>query len=175
MAPIHKMPKKSSRDVMEDRNGDANVVKSSVKSEEEDESMSMMNGDLSMSSFSGSDSNLGSEDRQFARVNRVVLDKKSEEYKKRRERNNMAVKKSRSKSKVRTAETLQRVSALKKENEALETKINILTKELNFLRDLFLAHAGNAHGGQLDMDLSSLMNGHVNDDDGHDHKVPSNE
>jgi hypothetical protein len=32
---------------------------------------------------------------QFARVNRVVLDKASEEYRKRRERNNIAVKKSR--------------------------------------------------------------------------------
>ena len=33
--------------------------------------------------------------RQFARVNRVILDKNSDEYRKRRERNNLAVKKSR--------------------------------------------------------------------------------
>lgn len=32
---------------------------------------------------------------QYARVNRVVLDKNSDEYRKRRERNNIAVKKSR--------------------------------------------------------------------------------
>lgn len=32
---------------------------------------------------------------QFARVNRVILDKNSDEYRKRRERNNIAVKKSR--------------------------------------------------------------------------------
>lgn len=40
--------------------------------------------------------NSESEDtRQFARVNRVILDKNSDEYRKRRERNNLAVKKSR--------------------------------------------------------------------------------
>ena len=32
---------------------------------------------------------------QYARVNRVILDKNSDEYRKRRERNNIAVKKSR--------------------------------------------------------------------------------
>jgi len=164
MAPIHKMPRKASRDMV-------NENENELKLKKEEDEMSMMD-DLSISSFSGSDSNLGSEDRQFARVNRVVLDKKSDEYKKRRERNNMAVKKSRTKSKIKTAQTLERVTALKKENEALETKINILTKELNFLRDLFLAHAGNAHGGQLDMDLSALMSANVGSDK-NDHKVPN--
>ena len=60
----------------------------------------------SSSSSSCSNNNLGSQDgddngrslpqgTQFARVNRVVLDKASDEYRKRRERNNIAVKKSR--------------------------------------------------------------------------------
>lgn len=31
---------------------------------------------------------------------------------------------------------------LKSENETLEEKIKLLTKELSFLKDLFLAHAG---------------------------------
>lgn len=38
---------------------------------------------------------LDDDTRQFARVNRVILDKNSDEYRKRRERNNLAVKKSR--------------------------------------------------------------------------------
>lgn len=53
-----------------------------------------------------------------------------------------AVKKSRVKSKMRTQQTLERVHQLKIENELLEEKIKMLTKELGFLKDLFLAHAG---------------------------------
>lgn len=83
------------------------------------------------------------------------LDKNSEAYRLRRERNNLAVKKSRSKSKMKTQETLERVNKLKVENEVLEAKIKLLSKELSFLKDLFLAHAGNAHGQNLqDFDLS---------------------
>lgn len=53
-----------------------------------------------------------------------------------------AVKKSRVKSRMRTQETMQRVQKLKTENDMLEEKIKILSKELGFLKDLFLAHAG---------------------------------
>src|SRR6202008_423783 len=111
-----------------------------------------------------SDSNIGTDNKQFARVNRVVLDKNSDEYKKRRERNNLAVKKSRNKAKIRTQQTLERVNQLKQDNEMLETKIKILTKELNFLKDLFLAHAGTAHNGQLpDIDMTFLQNNSIGD------------
>jgi len=85
----------------------------------------------------------------------VPTDKNSEAYKRRRERNNLAVKKSRSKSKMKTQETLERVNKLKVENEVLEAKIKLLSKELSFLKDLFLAHAGSAHGETMqDIDLS---------------------
>ncbi|KFM62333.1 CCAAT/enhancer-binding protein gamma, partial [Stegodyphus mimosarum] len=85
------------------------------------------------------------------------LDKESEEYRKRRERNNLAVKKSRSKTKLKTQQTVERVNQLREENEMLEAKIKILTKELSFLKDLFLAHAGSAHGQNLtDVELSYL-------------------
>uniref|UniRef100_A0A2L2YJR7 CCAAT/enhancer-binding protein gamma n=1 Tax=Parasteatoda tepidariorum TaxID=114398 RepID=A0A2L2YJR7_PARTP len=88
---------------------------------------------------------------------RAGLDKDSEEYKKRRERNNLAVKKSRSKTKLKTQQTVERVNQLREENEMLEAKIKILTKELSFLKDLFLAHAGSAHGQNLtDAELSYL-------------------
>lgn len=53
-----------------------------------------------------------------------------------------AVKRSRVKSKMRTQQTVERVNQLKTENELLEEKIKMLTKELGFLKDLFLAHAG---------------------------------
>ncbi|KAM9327289.1 CCAAT/enhancer-binding protein gamma [Gastrophryne carolinensis] len=69
------------------------------------------------------------------------VDRGSEEYRLRRERNNMAVKKSRLKSKQKAQDTLQRVNQLKEENERLEAKIKLLTKELSVLKDLFLEHA----------------------------------
>jgi len=75
--------------------------------------------------------------------------KESDEYKQRRERNNLAVKKSRSKTKMKTQETLERVNKLRAENENLEAKIKLLSKELSFLKDLFLAHAGNVHGQSI--------------------------
>lgn len=76
----------------------------------------------------------------------ALLDKDSEEYRIHRARNNLAVKKSRTKSKQRAQETQQKVAQLRAENEALVAKIKILNKELSFLKDLFLAHAG-ATGG----------------------------
>ncbi|XP_011262944.1 CCAAT/enhancer-binding protein gamma [Camponotus floridanus] len=82
-----------------------------------------------------------------------------EDYRKRRDRNNQAVKRSRVKSKLRTQQTLERVNQLKTENELLEEKIKMLTKELGFLKDLFLAHAGSSqHSINIqDLDLSSLL------------------
>ncbi|XP_069510486.1 CCAAT/enhancer-binding protein gamma-like [Ambystoma mexicanum] len=71
------------------------------------------------------------------------MDRASKEYCQRRERNNMAVKKSRLKSKQKAQGTLQRVTQLKEVNERLEAKIKLLTKELSVLKDLFLEHAHN--------------------------------
>ncbi|XP_032468406.1 CCAAT/enhancer-binding protein gamma isoform X1 [Phocoena sinus] len=73
----------------------------------------------------------------------LPMDRNSDEYRQRRERNNMAVKKSRLKSKQKAQDTLQRVNQLKEENERLEAKIKLLTKELSVLKDLFLEHAHN--------------------------------
>ncbi|KAG8436416.1 hypothetical protein GDO86_007495 [Hymenochirus boettgeri] len=69
------------------------------------------------------------------------MDHGSEQYRLRRERNNMAVKKSRLKSKQRAQDTMQRVNQLKEENERLESKMKLLSKELCVLKDLFLVHA----------------------------------
>ncbi|CAH0390002.1 unnamed protein product [Bemisia tabaci] len=86
------------------------------------------------------------------------LESSEDEYRKKRDRNNQAVKKSRVKSRLRTQETLQRVQELKSENDMLEEKIKLLSKELGFLKDLFLAHAGAAHGINLqEVDLDALL------------------
>ncbi|XP_020895969.1 CCAAT/enhancer-binding protein gamma [Exaiptasia diaphana] len=71
-----------------------------------------------------------------------------EEYVKKRERNNIAVRKSRRKAKQRIEETKQRVDDLTKENEDLRIKVALLQKELNVLRSLF-ANGGVANGNSL--------------------------
>ncbi|XP_018406907.1 PREDICTED: CCAAT/enhancer-binding protein gamma isoform X2 [Cyphomyrmex costatus] len=89
-----------------------------------------------------------------------VDDEGDEDYRKRRDRNNQAVKRSRVKSKLRTQQTLERVNQLKTENELLEEKIKMLTKELGFLKDLFIAHAGGSSQHSIniqDLDLNSLL------------------
>jgi seryl-tRNA synthetase len=68
-----------------------------------------------------------------------------EEYEKKRERNNVAVRKSRKKAKQKIEETRQRVDDLAQENEDLRTKVALLQKELNVLRSLF------ANGGISDV------------------------
>ncbi|KAF6197585.1 hypothetical protein GE061_008550 [Apolygus lucorum] len=65
------------------------------------------------------------------------VDKNTDEYKRRRERNNIAVRKSREKAKMRSRETEEKVKLLMKENERLQKRIELLTEELNVLRSLF--------------------------------------
>ena len=65
------------------------------------------------------------------------LDKHSEEYRVKRRRNNVAVRKSREKSRNRVLGTEKRVKELEEENTQLQSKITLLTKELNVLKSLF--------------------------------------
>ena len=83
-------------------------------------------------------------DTDVSKPKRTRLDKMSDEYQARRERNNIAVRKSREKSRAKAKETLQQVNKLRAENEVLEQKVQLLTKELSVLKDLFLAHAGSS-------------------------------
>ncbi|XP_055061949.1 CCAAT/enhancer-binding protein gamma [Misgurnus anguillicaudatus] len=78
-----------------------------------------------------------------SKMKKTGMDKDSDEYRQRRERNNLAVKKSRMRSKQKAQDTQQRVNELKEENERLEAKIKLLSKELSVLKDLFLEHAHN--------------------------------
>ncbi|XP_075238097.1 CCAAT enhancer binding protein alpha slow border cells [Lycorma delicatula] len=66
-----------------------------------------------------------------------AVDKNTDEYKRRRERNNIAVRKSREKAKIRSRETEEKVKLLVKENERLQKRIELLSEELNVLRSLF--------------------------------------
>lgn len=67
--------------------------------------------------------------------------KQNEDYLKRRERNNIAVRKSRQLSRQKAKVTQEKVSQLRQENRELEQKVQLLTKELSVLRDLFMSTA----------------------------------
>ncbi|XP_043945881.1 CCAAT/enhancer-binding protein beta [Protopterus annectens] len=69
--------------------------------------------------------------------NKKSVDKHSDEYRIRRERNNIAVRKSRDKAKLRNIETQHKVLELTAENERLQKKVEQLTRELSTLRNLF--------------------------------------
>lgn len=64
-------------------------------------------------------------------------DKATPEYRLKRDRNNIAVRKSRQKSKMRVIDTERRVKELEDENAQLQSKIALLSKELNVLKSLF--------------------------------------
>lgn len=67
------------------------------------------------------------------------LDKDSDEYRMRRERNNLAVRKSRDKAKMRNLETQHRVLELTAENDRLQKRVEQLSRELSTLRNLLSA------------------------------------
>ncbi|CAH1640709.1 unnamed protein product [Spodoptera littoralis] len=71
-------------------------------------------------------------------------DDEDDEYRRKRDRNN--------------EETFTRVNKLKAENQMLEEKVKTLTKELQFLKELFLAHASNTPNAKFDgIDLDKLL------------------
>jgi len=65
---------------------------------------------------------------------RKSIEKGSEEYLVKRERNNVAVRKSRTKAKLKHIETQMRVGELTEENDQLRNRISELQKELNALK-----------------------------------------
>ncbi|XP_041375203.1 CCAAT/enhancer-binding protein gamma-like [Gigantopelta aegis] len=84
-----------------------------------------------------------------------------DDYKMRRRRNNVAVRKSRDKSRKKAKDTMEKVNRLRMENEALEMKVQTLSKELSVLKDLFLAHAGTvAEGNCSVVSNSSVQSDH---------------
>lgn len=87
----------------------------------------------------------------------------ADEYVRKRERNNIAVRKSRRKAKQRIEETKQRVDDLAKENEDLRIKVQLLQKELNVLRSLF-ANGGVTNGNSLPSGVNVIFTTNSNMD-----------
>ncbi|XP_048364360.1 CCAAT/enhancer-binding protein delta [Sphaerodactylus townsendi] len=86
----------------------------------------------SCSSRSSSSSSGGKE-----RQGKKGVDRFSPEYRQRRERNNIAVRKSRDKAKRRNQDMQQKLVELSAENERLHKKIEQLTRDLSSLRHFF--------------------------------------
>jgi septal ring factor EnvC (AmiA/AmiB activator) len=95
---------------------------------------------------SSSDSNV----KRFPRINRKILDKDSEEYKRRRKLNNESVKKSREKSRAKFKKTQEEIEKLREENKKLEDKVKTSEQELKFLKDLCYSKTGNTEINALD-------------------------
>ena len=66
---------------------------------------------------------------------------RTSDYVAKRDRNNVAVKKSRIKSRRKALQTQERVTALRDEKSSLEQRVSTLHTELALLKDLFVAHA----------------------------------
>lgn len=71
-----------------------------------------------------------------APVNKRSISKDSAEYRLRRERNNIAVRKSRDKARRRIMLTQQRAQQLQDENQKLQMRIGQLTQELDTLKHI---------------------------------------
>ncbi|XP_078136510.1 CCAAT/enhancer binding protein (C/EBP) 1 [Sander vitreus] len=86
-----------------------------------------------------------------APVNKRSISKDSAEYRLRRERNNVAVRKSRDKARRRILLTQQRAMQLQEENQKLQMRIGQLTQELDTLKHIMsqrhLQGAGEAVAG----------------------------
>ncbi|XP_033011063.1 CCAAT/enhancer-binding protein delta [Lacerta agilis] len=93
----------------------------------------------SYSSRSSGSSSSGGKDRAAKKC----VDRFSPEYRQRRERNNIAVRKSRDKAKRRNQEMQQKVVELSAENERLHKKCEQLTRDLTSLRHFFKQLPGN--------------------------------
>uniref|UniRef100_A0A2M4AW28 Putative ovary c/ebpg transcription factor n=1 Tax=Anopheles triannulatus TaxID=58253 RepID=A0A2M4AW28_9DIPT len=98
------------------------------------------------------------------RKSTTATDEEDEEYRKKRDRNNQAVKRSRVKSKMKTEETQQRVNELRVKNQLLEDKIDNQRKELKFLKELFLTQAQAKADKLVGVNLNELLR--CSDDEG---------
>ncbi|XP_030070005.1 CCAAT/enhancer-binding protein delta [Microcaecilia unicolor] len=74
---------------------------------------------------------------QQSRGGKKSLDRCSPEYRQRRERNNIAVRKSRDKAKKRNQDMQQKLLELSSENEKLHKRIEVLSRDLSSLRHFF--------------------------------------
>lgn len=64
------------------------------------------------------------------------------EFERLKERTDAAIKKRKTRTRIKTLSTLYRVDKLRKENAELEDRITGLKRELDLLKELFMSHAG---------------------------------
>jgi len=73
-------------------------------------------------------------------------------------KNNMAVRRSRLKSRQKMSQMVNRCGKLRKENILLEQKADALMKELTFLKEMFLTHASGKKDATISQaDLDRIM------------------
>merc|ERR1712072_189836 len=77
--------------------------------------------------------------RRMPKIARQI-DKNDPEYKVKRAKNNEAIKRTRQKAKEKAMETETRLENLRTENKSMEDKIDILGKEMKFLKDVYETH-----------------------------------
>ncbi|XP_052860963.1 CCAAT/enhancer-binding protein [Anopheles cruzii] len=85
------------------------------------------------------------------------VDKGTDEYRRRRERNNIAVRKSREKAKVRSREVEEKVKALLKEKDALIRKIEEKNNEITLYKQLYM-HLMNHSNPEINQICRSALN-----------------
>ncbi|XP_025016353.1 uncharacterized protein DDB_G0271670 [Tetranychus urticae] len=88
---------------------------------------------------------------------KITIDKTSEEYRLRRERNNIAVRKSRSKSKIKFVQTLERMGQLETENAKLHHHIAKMNQELHVLKYLLEKYQDDSYKRMLKLDNADSM------------------
>ncbi|XP_019734497.1 CCAAT/enhancer-binding protein delta [Hippocampus comes] len=91
----------------------------------------------------------GSPRKSVREKTKKAVDRFSMEYRQRRERNNIAVRKSRDKAKMRNLEMQQKLIELSSENDRLHKTIEQLTRELGGLREFFKQMPGASFAGSV--------------------------
>jgi len=69
-------------------------------------------------------------------------EKHTPEYREKRIKNNVAVKRSRDKSKAKAQEAQSKVQELQMENEQLQGTVDAMTSELRYLKEMLISQAG---------------------------------
>lgn len=85
------------------------------------------------------------------------VDKGTEEYRRRRERNNIAVRKSREKAKVRSREVEERVKALLKEKDALMRRLEEMSNEVHLHKQIYI-HLMNQNNPEIKQICTNVLN-----------------
>lgn len=126
-------------------------------------------GPMSLVHFAGAHASLGLGSRSSSssqgslkpKSTKKHADKGTDEYKKRRERNNIAVRKSREKAKQRSRDTEKRVNELLRENDNLRKRVDLLSNQLNVLKTLLTNVGVPSESVENEIARSLHLDGHM--------------